>query len=205
MKRKYVGLVCWWQNTWRHFPGESVYRPRPTGWPRCQVPEYLKTSSLKESVDYDCKSETNSTWTMNMQNCFQLSFTCYCQDKPRFHALPQPRKEIGLDCISFLTNVLLVLCLSWVKNEYFWYTLTRERLSWFLTITNLCRCDLPAKWELPDRGTFHPQTPLWWRDSVSSKLISDKIFPRLFQTTTISYLKWAPLSYKRDPHPGWKH
>ena len=28
--------------TWRHLPGESVSRPRPTGWPRCQVPKYLK-------------------------------------------------------------------------------------------------------------------------------------------------------------------
>ena len=167
MKRKYVGLVCWWQNTWRHFPGESVYRPRPTGWPRCQVPEYLKTNSLKgmtENVNYNCKSKPNSTWTCII---FQLSLTCYCQDKPRFHVLPRPRKEIGLDCISFLTNVLLVPWLSCVKNIYFWYTLIRERMCWFLTITNLCKCDLPAKWELPGRGIFRAQTPLWRRDSVS--------------------------------------
>ena len=175
MKREYAGLVCWWQNTWRHFPGESVYRPRPTGWPRCQVPEYLKTNSLKEmtgSVDYNCKSKTNTTWTCKI--VFHLSFTCYGQDKSRFHVLPQPRKEIGLNCISFFINVLLVPCLSWVKNKYFRCTLICERLRWFLAMTNLCKCDLPAKWELPDRGTFHPQTPLWRRNSVS--------LPNLFQT-----------------------
>ena len=54
--------------TWRHLPGESVRRPRPTGWPRCQVPEYLKVlqsstwipesisaMSLKEHLKWMCE------------------------------------------------------------------------------------------------------------------------------------------------------
>ena len=74
--------------TWRHLPGESVSRPRPTGWPRCQVPEYLKVlqsstwipestsvRSLKEHqkwISWMCEWHLNQTRCTNIRTILNM-------------------------------------------------------------------------------------------------------------------------------------